>query len=153
MLSTPLHPILVHFPIALLTLGVITQFLALWKKEFFTKAALLLVATGFFTGILSYASGDGAEHFAKSQWGQGVRPLIHTHETFALITLVLFGFVLALQLINLLFRKSSFILITALLVFSFAGLTTLTITGHYGGKIVYQHSNNEQQLNSTSNND
>ncbi|WP_258535541.1 DUF2231 domain-containing protein [Bacillus sp. 03113] len=134
MLSTPLHPLLVHFPIALLIMGVIAQFLALWKKDFFDKLALFLFSSGLFTGILSYLTGDGAEEFAERN-GNEISSIVHIHERYALITLLIFGVIVALKIVRH-YRKQSFLL-PLILIFCIAGATTLTLTGHYGGKMVY----------------
>ncbi|RDI41929.1 DUF2231 domain-containing protein [Falsibacillus pallidus] len=135
MLSTPLHPLLVHFPIALLIFGTIAQIIAVWKKDFFHKAAFYLLGAGFLTGLFSYWTGDGAEHFAHQHWGRGVSPLIHTHETYALITLILFGIALAIRVLE---KFKPFKMAMALvIILCLAGTTTLALTGHYGGKIVY----------------
>lgn len=134
MLSTPLHPLLVHFPIALLIFGVIAQIVAIWKKPFFDQLALFLFSSGFITGVIAYISGDGAEHFARNQ-GQNIHGIVHTHETYALITLFIFGAVVLLKWL------SKFNILPALLpiviILSLAGTVTLSLTGHYGGKMVY----------------
>ncbi|MGA9287806.1 MAG: DUF2231 domain-containing protein [Anaerobacillus sp.] len=137
MLSSPLHPLLVHFPIALLIIGVIAQYLALWKEDYFEKIALFLLPTGFVFGVVSYITGDGAEGYAFDHWGRQVESIIHTHETYALITLFIFGGVVALKLLRL-FMPFKWIK-PIVLVLCLGGLITLTLTGHYGGKIVYDH--------------
>ncbi|RLQ94094.1 DUF2231 domain-containing protein [Falsibacillus albus] len=141
MLSTPLHPLLVHFPIALLIFGTIAQIIALWRKEFFDKAATYLIGSGFVTGLFSYWTGDDAEHFAFEHWGRGLRSLIHTHETYALVTLILFGVAFAIKLLLLFMHKPFKMAIPLVIVLSLAGTTTLALTGHYGGKIVYSDHN------------
>lgn len=134
MLSTPLHPLLVHFPIGLLIFGVIAQIVAIWKKPFFDQLALFLFSSGFIMGVFAYISGDGAEHFARNQ-GQNIHGIVHTHETYALITLFIFGAVVLMKWL------SKFNILPALLpiviILSLAGTVTLALTGHYGGKMVY----------------
>ena len=138
MLSTPLHPILVHFPIALLIVGAIAQIIALWKKEFFDQAALYLLGSGFLTGLFSYWTGDDAEHFAFDHWGRGVESLVHTHENYALVTLFLFGIALAIKLVIQFMRRTFKWAQLLIIILCLSGSITLAITGHYGGKIVYQ---------------
>ncbi|MDN4524674.1 DUF2231 domain-containing protein [Fictibacillus fluitans] len=135
MLSTPLHPVLVHFPIALLIIGVIVQIIAIWRKPFFDQLALFLFSSGFLTGILAYVSGDGAEHFLRDQVGHSIESSVHIHETYALVTLFIFGAVVLLKLLHRFgFTKP---LLPLVLVLSLAGAVTLSLTGHYGGKMVY----------------
>lgn len=151
MFSTPLHPVLVHFPIALLTLGIVTQFLALWKKDFFDKVTFLLFSTGFVMGIFSYLSGEEAEEFAENTWGEGIETYLEPHETYALATLIIFGVVLALKVLNY-YKKLPFVL-PIILILCIAGGTTLTLTGHYGGKMVYEQDPTNVQINDGENRD
>ncbi|WP_239984818.1 DUF2231 domain-containing protein [Sporolactobacillus pectinivorans] len=135
MFGTPLHPLLVHFPIALLIVGTAFQIIAIWKKDFFDRAALLLLSLGFLSGIIAYLSGDGAEQFAYSHWGNSYRSLVHIHKAYATITLLLFGAAVALKIFNSLFKKR--VIAPAVLILCLAGSVTLTLTGHYGGEMVY----------------
>ncbi|MFY4776097.1 DUF2231 domain-containing protein [Metabacillus sp. RGM 3146] len=138
---TPIHPILVHFPIAFLLLGVVAQFLALWKKDYFNKTAMLLLSIGWVTAFISYLTGDGAEHFAEQTKGDAIESIVHTHELYAKITLVLFAIVIFLKIFGR-FRKGSF-LVPVILILSLAGAGTLAMTGYYGGEMVY-HVNPSQ---------
>ena len=144
MFSIPLHPVLVHFPIALLTLAIVTQFLALWKRDFFDKVTLLLLSTGFVMGVFSYLSGEEAEEFAENRWGEGIEANLELHETYALATLIIFGVVLALKVLNH-YKKIPFVLPIVFILF-IAGGVTLTLTGHYGGKIVYDQDSTDIQI-------
>lgn len=137
MLSSPLHPLLVHFPIALLFIGVVAQFLTFWKEDYFEKIALFLLPTGFVFAVISYVTGDSAEGYAFDHWGRQVDSIIHTHETYALITLVVFGAITALKLLNLIIPLKW--IKPLVLILCLSGIITLSLTGHYGGKIVYDH--------------
>ncbi|GER66313.1 hypothetical protein BpJC7_08440 [Weizmannia acidilactici] len=134
-MNTPIHPLLVHFPIALLIFGVIFQFIALWKKDFFNKMALYLFGSGFVMGIVSYMTGDSAIPDAREKWGQATRSMVETHEHYALITMIIFGAILFLKL--LMYFKPFKWMMPLIIVLCTAGTTTLTLTGHYGGKMVY----------------
>ncbi|TGB00350.1 hypothetical protein E4665_01345 [Sporolactobacillus shoreae] len=135
MFGTPLHPLLVHFPIALLIVGTAFQIIAVWKKDFFDKAALLLLSLGFLSGIIAYLSGDGAEQFAASQWGNGYRSIVHIHQAYATVTLLLFGAAIGLRLINYFFKRK--FIMPLVLIICLTGSITLALTGHYGGEMVY----------------
>lgn len=151
MFSTPLHPVLVHFPIALISLGIVTQFLALWKKDFFDKVTLLLLSTGFVMGVFSYLTGEAAEEFAENTWGEGIETYLEPHETYALATLVIIGVVVVLKMINH-YKKIPFSL-PLILILCIAGAFTLTLTGHYGGKMVYEQDPTNVQINGGENRD
>lgn len=154
-----IHPIFVHFPIALLTVYAIAE-LARFKKliaeayYFYVKATLVIAGTlGAFSALLT---GDPAEHALTDK---SLRPLVETHSTFAAASTWIFTF-LALVYIVLWINRSSwnekllagkfskiwivkvkvadwilhspFVPILALI-----GLVTITITGALGGAIVY----------------
>ncbi|RYL88078.1 DUF2231 domain-containing protein [Sporolactobacillus sp. Y61] len=135
MSGIPLHPLLVHFPIALLLMGTVLQIVAIWKKKFFDKAALLLLSTGFISGVAAYLSGGGAVRFAAAHWGSAYKSLAEIHELYAFATMVLFGIAISLRMLLHYFRRK--FLMPLILVFCILGSVTLGITGHYGGQMVY----------------
>jgi len=145
-MSTPLHPLIVHFPIALLTLGALVQLVALWKPSFWNRVANFSLITGFISGMAAYLTGDGGEHYAKQVFGTK-ESAIHTHESFAFYTLIVFGIIVAIKLYQMFPLHSqlkkygrysaSKVFIPLLLVLCLAGGTLVFLTGHYGGKLVY----------------
>lgn len=134
-MSTPIHPILVHFPIVMLLLGTAAQIVSLWKPDFFDRAASWLFAGGFLSGILSYMSGDGAEDYARAHL-KVTRDAVETHETLALASLVVFGLVIAVKVLRY-FRPKAAFLPLLLIVLSLAGAALIAVTGHLGGQLVY----------------
>ncbi len=141
-MSTPLHPLVVHFPIALLLVAVVFQFLALWKKSLFQNAALLLFGIGWVSGLVAYLTGDPAEEYAQERWGSGLRTIIHNHEDLAFQTLVVFAIVIGLLLLNR-YKPAKWI-IPVVLVLSLVGGGLVAYTGHIGGQIVYDTNNVKQ---------
>lgn len=64
----PLHPSVVHFPIALLLTATVIEVINLFlKKEYLFKTSTILFVTGFVTGLVSFMTGDGAEEFAEQK--------------------------------------------------------------------------------------
>lgn len=141
MFGTPLHPMLVHFPIALLIMGTVLQMVAVWKKKFFDKAALLLLSVGFLSGVAAYLSGGGAVQFADAHWGNAYKSLVEIHELYAFITMVLFGVAIGLRILFHYYRKKFFM--PLVLTFCILGSITLGVTGHYGGQMVYVQNHAE----------
>ncbi|MGD8192597.1 DUF2231 domain-containing protein [Brevibacillus ginsengisoli] len=133
----PLHPVLVHFPIALLTAGVLAQLLAIWKRDPFDRIATYLFLGGFLGGIAAYLTGDGGEEFVGKHFGGDLESFVSPHETFALWTLIVFGIILAIKILPWL-NKFSRTLLPLVVVLSLVGTGFLVQTGHLGGKIVYQ---------------
>lgn len=135
MSGIPLHPLIVHFPIALLIMGTLLQVIAIWRKDFFDRAAFFLICAGFLSGLAAYLSGDGAERFARENWGSAYRSLVETHQLYATITLLLFGAAIGMRILFHFYKRKIFI--PLVLVFCICGSVTLALTGHYGGQMVY----------------
>ena len=148
-----IHPIFVHFPIALLFIYSIVKILPF--KKWFPKVTwnyleffLLIVGTlgAFVAGI---TGGIAEESIHKN------RQLIEMHSTFAGISTVLFSLLLLGEILILITPKifSKYILpkISVLVLFvqkmlvnpvlskiiAFLGLVSITVTGLLGGIIVY----------------
>ncbi|MDD9146986.1 MULTISPECIES: DUF2231 domain-containing protein [unclassified Sporolactobacillus] len=149
MFGSPLHPLLVHFPIALLLLATVTQIIAvIWKKDFFDKAALYLLVVGFLSGIVASLSGDGAEQFASTHWGNGYLSVVRIHKIYAAVTMLLFAAALGARIL-LHFIKSR-IFMPLVLAFCILGSITLALTGHYGGQMVYIQKHSAPAVSSIS---
>ena len=59
--ATHLHAMFIHFPIALLIIGFVSELIGLlFKKPFFNQAAFYLLIVGTLGTIASYLSGDAA---------------------------------------------------------------------------------------------
>ncbi len=132
-LLIPLHPKLVHFPIALFFTALIFELLSrLFKKSNVSQAAVLIYCFGAFLTPLVVYSG---------LWEQ-VRlhlnhPLLTQHKTWALITMwIAWGSLVLIWWINKYkskyFRNFFFIILIIVNV-------TVTLTGYYGGKMVYEY--------------
>lgn len=149
----PLHPLVVHFPMALLILaGVIEIVNVVMKKELLNKFGTLLLVLGVISGFVTLATGDGAEHFAESKWGDVVEGKIKPHETFADISMIIFSVLTGIKII---FRHNIFrfsflqnktlrggVASVLIVLLSIGGIVALAKTGHLGGKIVYENNSN-----------
>lgn len=133
----PLHPLLVHFPIALLTAGVLAQLLAIWKRDHFDRIATYLFLGGFVGGVAAYLTGDGGEQFVEKHFAGDLESFVAPHETLALWTLIVFGIILAIKIFPW-FSQISRKLLPLVVILSLVGTGLLVGTGHYGGKMVYQ---------------
>lgn len=147
-----IHPIFVHFPIALLTFYALFEIFA-WKKIssmswwIYVKATLLFAGT--LSGFVALNTGEGAEHII------GGSKLIETHATFATASIWLFVVLSVVYLIRFVLESGyiiNFPKIQHVLngiqnyinkysflvpVIAFIGLVVITITGALGGAIVY----------------
>ncbi len=153
-----IHPVLVHFPIAMLTIYAIAELIRIKKITdlpywFYVKACILFVGVG--GAFISLSSGEGAEESVSRE----LRPLVEVHSTVATISTWIFVF-LALVYLIIWINKSSFnqklveskfaklwsTLVNIankimgsyfMILVAFIGLISITITGALGGAIVY----------------
>lgn len=135
--ATHLHAMIIHFPIALLMAGFLSEVIALFsKKEFFSNVAFYLLLLG--------ALGASAAYLTGSYAGEGIEegPLknpMELHEEAATITLWL-AIVTALFRVIIYYFKYNrswtkwvgIILFTAL-------VGSVARTGYLGGQLVYSH--------------
>lgn len=135
----PLHPLFIHFPIALLSLATIISILHLFLKKINLSITLtILLTTGMVLGIISYMLGDSDEAFAIQHYGmQYVEKLVHLHETFALASLITYGFATSTQIGSMWFIKYKKLCTGATVVLTIIGFVLLIIAGHLGASITY----------------
>jgi uncharacterized membrane protein len=97
-----LHPIIVHTPVALLTLVALCEFItiipAVRRSTQFFWVRVFLLMVGFIATFLATMSGDNAWHLHRAT----VNPyLVHTHEEYASMTQIAFGILAALYLLRI----------------------------------------------------
>ncbi len=135
--ATHLHSMIIHFPIALIITGFLSEIIALLiKKEFFNKAAFYLLLLGALSAIAAYLSGESA--------GEGIEsgPLkapMELHENAAMITLWL-AIATALFRVIVTFLKTNrpWTRWVGILLF-IALIGSVTRTGYLGGQLVFSH--------------
>ncbi len=143
------HPIVVHFPIALLTIYAVLEILPL--KRWYDRLPWDTVKTIFAViGILGAKASIITGLIAEEQGGGG--RMVETHEKFAFITLGIFGILAAARLVTWLTREYPWIFVEKFQRLSFIGsiatfcvqrwvaaplallgLIAITITGAIGG--------------------
>lgn len=155
-----LHPALVHFPIALLTVAPLLVLLGLlWpaQRRGVHASALLLLVLGFVGLLLAQQSGDAAERYARAT--PALVAGLREHEQAAQWATLLFGLLgasfAALWCLPLLRKREltwgleRSLLIVWLLLCA-AGVLDLARTGHLGGHLVHDlhtHAGPEPPLN------
>lgn len=156
-----LHPILVHFPIAILTIYAILELLRFRRLQAIAgwwHAKAYTAVVGTLGAYAAYLAGDESGELSTDLM---FRKVFDLHETWATITLVIFtiiavhylielvrrnpkmaglfmGSSLRIRIAKLLLQLSALIGQPVLLSFlAFAGLCAITITGGLGGSMVY----------------
>ncbi len=134
-----LHPLVIHFPIAIFLLYIFFEFIGLFKESYSNTAFILLIV-GLIFGIIAVLTGNqAAEVLIKtSQIGKNIpKELIEEHENYATLT-IWFYFVLAAVrvyfVVNRKFNKKMKIII---LLCAIIGYIFVFETAEHGGKLVY----------------
>ncbi|MEO8414380.1 MAG: DUF2231 domain-containing protein [Ginsengibacter sp.] len=136
--ATHLHAMLIHFPIALLVIGFLSELTALMtkKKEFYKRAAFYLLLLGALGTIASYFTGNSA--------GEGIeagslKTAIELHEQAATISLWL-TIITAITYLTIVIVKYNkrWARIVAVILFA-AVISFIARTGYLGGQLVYKH--------------
>jgi uncharacterized membrane protein len=132
----PLHPRVIHFPIALLLTGTALTFVAFWRREWeWERSAHRLLALGWLS--LFPAALTGLISLNALSMTDPRRAAVNTHITFFFATLIAFGIGLYWRL------REPAILHHPRRRWYYLGILTLgslfvLLTGHSGGQLVYQ---------------
>ncbi len=134
-----LHPMIVHFPIALLITGFIAELSGfLFKKELLSKGGFYLLILGSIGLIAAYFSGDHAGG-GLSESGM-LKDALEDHKNAAVITMWITLIAAIFRTAIEFFRKYRVILRGIGLVLFLAGVLSLARTGYYGGDLVFKHA-------------
>jgi uncharacterized membrane protein len=132
-----LHALLNDLPIALLVTAVFFDLMALGTRRVQLRlVSFSLLIVGALGGVAAVLSGLQAEDHIDH--GEAVHQVMETHETFALISLGVFG-VLALWRLLRERRMGATERAIAVLA-SVLGVGVLFTTGLYGGRLVFEHA-------------
>ncbi len=136
--STHLHAMIVHFPIALLLVGFLSEIIGLFSTRFFFRqAALYLLILGTAGVIAAFFSGDAAG--AGMEEGSMGKALA-LHEQAAEVTLWLTIAAVTLRVATTILNSGQiWIKITAFVLFTLS-VAAVARTGYLGGQLVFQHA-------------
>lgn len=136
---THVHPMIVHFPIALLFVGFLADATGLiLKKDFFSRAGFYLLILGTLGVVAAYLSGNYA--------GEGVteagtlKQALETHENAATLTLWLMVGAALVRIAMVVLKKYVGIYRWVAFFIFFLGVLSIAKTGFYGGELVYKHA-------------
>ena len=126
-----LHPLIVHFPIALFITALGAEILSLiFKKDTLHKVAYC----NYFFGIL------GVITAVLSAWRDNMflkHPVFYTHRNLAYITLIVAS--ISGIILLLIKRKSERLLRIIFFIFLILIASLVSLTAYYGGKLVYEY--------------
>jgi uncharacterized membrane protein len=140
------HPMLVHFPIAIIILAVFLDFVYLvWKKEWLRNSVMTLFAFAVLAGLVTYLSGKQAVDSVSVPMNAELTASYHAD--WALYTLLYFSSYAAIRAF-LFWKKIDGKRFISILLFV-AGLTgcaLLAKTADLGGKLVYKYGVGTQKV-------
>jgi len=135
--TSHLHPMLVHFPIALVIFGFIAElaFLFFKKEVSLSKMGVYLLTLGTLTALVAWLTGN----FFTSEMDGAAGKMKDLHELFATITLILLIATTALRFMLLILKNiNSSLKIISFIMYGLAAVS-VSITGFLGGTLVYDY--------------
>lgn len=132
--TSHLHPILVHFPIAFITLAVLKDF---WSAFF--KKVNFQAERGMWLWIFAALSAWLSVSTGPEEMARGNTTFLHIHDQLAILTSWLVTIVAIFRIYSTYFNKKELFnkLKFLYLIFSLASLILVLSVGYYGGKMVY----------------
>lgn len=133
--TSHLHPMLVHFPIALIAVGFLAELLFLfYKKEIcLTKMGYYLLVVGTLAACVTWLSGS---LFTADMEG-AAEQIRETHELLATITVLLSVVTSILRTYILVKRNENTTLKSVSFIFYALAALSVSATGFFGGSLVY----------------
>jgi uncharacterized membrane protein len=131
-----LHPLIVHFPVALITTGFVFEVFSLFfrREQCLSKTGFYLMVLGSLSAIAAWSSG----HFFTEGPTQGeILKIFLKHETGALITLILIITGTIFRIWLMVKKKEETPLKWIAFVFYLLSFIAVTYTGFMGGTMVY----------------
>lgn len=131
------HPMLVHFPIALIMIGFIAELAYLYfkKEACLSFSGFWLLIIGALAVLAAYLTGE----FFTSEMSGGTGDIKSTHELFASITLWTVLFTAAFRIfLKTTKREKGFLKWVAFILYAICAIA-VSITGFYGGTLVYEY--------------
>jgi len=133
---THLHPMIVHFPIALVTIGFLAELASLFfkKDSSLPKISLYLLIIGTLAAVAAVLAGV----FFTEKLSGAAGAIKETH---ALLAFVTTGLLLVTSFLRLPLLKGKETKTTKQLAFAFYLLSMIAVsaTGFYGGTLVYNY--------------
>lgn len=128
------HPVIIHFPVALLLVAAVAEGLYLfWKKPFLAHTASVNLHLSAVSAIVAAALGWALA--ATSGTDPDLKATLFWHRWLGTATALFAGLALFLWWYHR--NQPSRIRVIAFRVSLIAGAVLVTITGHLGGKLVY----------------
>ncbi len=136
---THLHPMIVHFPIALLIIGFLVDAVSMVvKRDFLNKTGFILLLLGTLGAIAAYFSGASAAEGVIE--AGSLKDAVEIHKSAAELTLLIVIAAALFRTILVMARKYAGAYKWIAFAVFFAGVLAVSRTGYYGGELVFKHA-------------
>jgi len=134
-----IHPLIIHFPIALLVIAVLfdASRFVFRGESWLEKTVLALYTTGSLGLIAAFVSGRHAVD-TVTVFGDAI-PVVASHEDWALYTMIYFLLFTAIRWFTFVKKMEKSFLLPVFVVIGLGGSVMLWHTGELGAKLVYKH--------------
>ncbi len=135
-----IHPFVVHFPVALIVIAVVTDVVRVFVQRFLwlNKTSLFLYITGTLGLMAAYITGQQAVDLVNIT-GDAIS-VVSSHEDWALYTTIFFiVFTIVRTVTYLQNREQRFVFRAVMALIALAGGGMLWHTGELGAKLVFKH--------------
>ena len=144
----PLHPQIVHFPIALLSIAVLSELISyFWQKDFFSKMAFYLLIIGVITTFFAVKTGESSLDLIDNI--NSIKPLLSQHQQAGEWVLKIFSIVLIIKSLCIYFKKKNLFIKIFVTLLMLVGLFQVYQAGHFGGILVYEKGVGIQKFDKT----
>ena len=132
---THLHPMVVHFPIALIAIGFLAELASIFfkKEKCLPKISFYLLITGTLAALAAVLAGV----FFTSEMSGEAGTVRNTHELLAFITLGLLVITSIIRIPSIVRGKESNSMKWIAFVFYLLAAISVSATGFFGGSLVY----------------
>lgn len=133
-----LHPLVVHFPIALIIFGFLFEFSSLFIKseKCLSKTGFYLMILGTLAAIAAWSTG---QLFTQDPTEGEIVKIFEKHETAALITMIIMIVASAFRIWLFIKKKEETQLKWIAFSLYFLGFLSVSFTGYMGGTMVYDY--------------
>ncbi len=135
-----LHPVVIHFPVALFSLYVLLEIINLFLQEpKYHKWINGFLLLGVIAGITAVLTGNqaAASITKSSHVTENIKEIIEEHETYATLTMWYFTVLLGVRFYLTNKKKFTKMLKVTFVILAIVGLFLIYETGEHGGKLVY----------------
>ena len=131
-----IHPMIVHFPIALIIVGFLADVVSLFfrNEKCLSKTGFYLMVLGSLAAIAAWSSG---QLFADEPTEGAILKVFENHETGALITMIIIVIGALFRIWLVIKKKEETSLKWVVFGFYFLAFSAVSFTGYMGGKMVY----------------